>query len=349
MKTTAQPEDTGQLPHAIQEQIDQLLDGVAAQINRITEEMKRVPPSDVPTVIARHHPDFAQPMEALGNWMADYLAQNPPPDEIERVRACITGPLRTWSKTSALFYRILNTPSNKFEGFEILELLLENRSGGADPSSQILDHYYLNMITVRAYRHRFWQIVHELSQQTTQRAAAAEPVHILGLHTGSALEILQLTKERTFVRSVEVTCVDPDSTALRRARDRLKTRLLRPLEIILADPSKHVPALARSNSRYDLIYASTLFDQLKDPRTTKLFADCYQWLKPGGALIFGNLTVSMPRSERMIIGWGMNWDIRYRSEEGLKKLFDRTPFGAANVRFQYEPLQASMLVVAERR
>ena len=288
-------------------------------------------------------------MEALGDWIADYLAQNPPPDEIERARASITGPLRAWSKTSALFYRILNTPSNKFEGFEILELLLENRSGGADPSSQILDHYYLNMVTVRAYRHRFWQIVNELSQQTTQRAALAEPIRILGLHTGSALEILQLAKERTFVRAVEVTCVDTDSTALRLARDRLKTRLLRPVEIVLADPRQYVAAPARHNSPYDLIYASTLLDQIKDPRAAKLFADCYEWLKPGGALIFGNLAVSMPRSERMLIRWGMNWDIRYRSEEGLKKLFDRTPFGAANVQFKYEPLQASMLVVAERR
>ncbi len=349
MKTTAQPQDNGQLPHAIQEQIDQLLDGVAAQLSRITQEMTRLPPSDVPTVIARHHPEFARHMEALGNWIADYLAQSPPPDEIERVRACITGPLRTWSKTSALFYRILNTPANKFEGFEIPELLLENRSGGADPPSQILDHHYLNMVTVRAYRNRFWQLVNELSQQTTQRAAAAESVRILGLHTGSALEILQLTKERTFVRSVEVTCVDPDSTALRRARDRLKPRLPRPMEIVLANPCKYVATPARRNSPYDLIYASTLLDQLKDPRATKLFADCYQWLKPDGALIFGNLTASMPRSERMIIGWGMNWDIRCRSEEGLRKLFDRTPFGAANVQFKYEPLQASMLVVAERR
>ena len=288
-------------------------------------------------------------MEALGNWIADYLDQAPPPDEIERVRTRIIGPLRAWSKTSALFYRILNTPANKFEGFEITELLLENRSGGTDPTSQILDHHYLNMVTVCAYRNRFWQLVNELSQQTTRRAAAGEPVRLLGLHTGSALEILQLAKDRTFVRSVEITCVDTDSTALRRVRDRLKTRLQRPVEIVLAHPSKHVAAPAHSTSPYDLIYASTLLDQLKDPRATKLFADCYEWLKPGGALIFGNLALSMPRSERMIIGWGMNWDIRCRSEEGLRKLFDRTPFGAANVQFKYEPLQASMLVVAERR
>lgn len=335
-------------PLAVQEQIDPLLDGIAGCISQIAQELSRVAPSDMPAVIARHRSEFAQQMEALGNWIADYLARGPSPDDIRAAQAYVAAPLRAWSATSPLFYRILHTPSNRLDGFEIPELLLENRASGADPPAQILDYYYLNMVTVNAYRSRFWQLIHEIEAQVKCRAVGGAPVSILSLHTGSGPEMLHLARDRAFARSVELTCVDSDPAALRLVREKVSARLRRPVKTVFADPQTCGAASTRTNPPYDLIYAISLLDQIKDPRTAKLIQDCHGCLNPGGALILGNFAQSMPISERMIISWGTNWNIRCRSEEGVKRLFDHSPFGSANLLIRYDALQASMLIKATR-
>ena len=61
-----------------------------------------------------------------------------------------------------------------------------------------------------------------------------------------------------------------------------------------ADARKHAASRTWPEAPYDIIYTVNLFDQLDDEQTAKLIADCRRGLAPGGVLMFGNYSPSMP-------------------------------------------------------
>ena len=65
--------------------------------------------------------------------------------------------------------------------------------------------------------------------------------------------------------------------------------------------------------------------------------------------MFGNFALTLPASERILIAWAMNWNIRCRGDAELRQIFAHTPFGAESLRVEPEPLGASLLVMATRR
>jgi len=287
-------------------------------------------------------------MEEIGTAINEILVTEASPGVVNQVRELVTSRLVTWSSTSPLFYRVLHTPRDSFDDFEISELLLENQPAGADIAAQILDHYYHHMVTSSAFRYRIDRFADHLAAEARRRATVKRPVRILNLHTGAGHELARLAKNAAFARAVQVTCLDNDAAALRRARHQL-WKLARATTFVRADPREFVAASDWSDPPYDIIYAVNLFDQLSDRQTTKLIADCYVWLAPGGTLLFGNCQLTLPAHERILIDWLMNWKIRCRSEEGLRQIFSHTSFDPERVHFESDPPHASQMVTAIRR
>ena len=117
---------------------------------------------------------------------------------------------------------------------------------------------------------------------------------------------------------------------------------------VRADARKYAASRTWPEAPYDIIYTVNLFDQLDDEQTAKLIADCRRGLAPGGVLMFGNYSPSMPSAERALIAWLMNWNIRCRPAEEWRQIFAQTWQDAECVRFEPEELQVSQLVIATR-
>jgi SAM-dependent methyltransferase len=286
-------------------------------------------------------------MDGIGALLHSVDMSGEPPAVAGQVRGLAFAQLSAWSKTSPVFYQVYNTPREDFSNFEIVELILENRLAGGDVAAQVLDHYYLNMMTSRSFRARFPLLASRLAQETARRAAVARPVRILNLHTGGGSALQLLAGNRAFVEAVQIVCLDRDPVALRRARQRLE-RYEGHVRFIRADARKFVASRTWPETPYDIIYAVNLLDQLDDEQTNKLVADCHQGLAPGGVLMFGNFAPSMPIAERAIIGWLMNWNIRVRSPEEWRQIFAQVWHDAECVRFELDELQTSQLVNARR-
>jgi extracellular factor (EF) 3-hydroxypalmitic acid methyl ester biosynthesis protein len=242
---------------------------------------------------------------------------------------------------------VRNTPREDFSNFEVILLVLENRLGGGDVAAQILDHFYLNMVIASSFRDRLPQIADLLADETKRRATQGRPVRIVNLHANTCRELELLARNRTFVEAVQITCLDRDPAALRRARQRLE-RFAGRIQFARADPRRYVASRTQSDAPYDIIYTVNLFDQLDDEDTTKLVAACRQRLAPGGILLFGNYAPGLPNVERAIMAWLMNFNIRSRSAEEWRQIFAQTWLDPECVRFEPEEAQASRIVIATR-
>lgn len=329
-------------------EIERLLGEMSRLIKQIELRHARKPSLPLRNLIDAYEPQTHGIMEAVGTALGDFIATEPSLDTLVQVRAMVAAHLRTWSSTSPVFYHVSHTPPTALNNFEIIDLLLDNRPGGADVASQILDHYYLNTVAVHAYRQRVAQLIAHIAELTGRRAAANLPVRILELHTGAARELLALAKERNFARVADVTCVASDTAALRRVSQRANGLLARRITTFRADPRTFVTAPPAAVQPYDIIFASVLFDQLKDQAVAKLIANCTHLMKPGGALLFGNFAPSMPAGERILIEWVMDWPIRCRSEMDLRRMFDALLVPLTDLQFLHDPFHASILTLATR-
>jgi extracellular factor (EF) 3-hydroxypalmitic acid methyl ester biosynthesis protein len=322
-----------------------LLDELAALIEQIGVKIERGTQGALPRLITENEATTRSIMEGIGTILDDVGRAGEAPEVTDQVRELAFARLAAWSSTSPVFYHVRNTPRTEFNNFEIAMLLLEHRLGGGNTAAQILDHYYLNMVTCSSFRNRFAQVAGRLAAETERRASKTRPVRILNLHANTCRELELLANNRNFVEAMQITCLDRDPVALRRARQRLD-RLAGRLQFVRADARKHAASRTWPDAPYDIIYTVNLFDQLDDEQTAKLIADCRRGLAPGGVLMFGNYSPTMPSAERAIIAWLMNWNIRCRPVEEWRQIFAQTWGDAECVRFEPEDLRASQLVIA---
>ena len=324
-----------------------LLDELAALIEQIEVQTERGTQGTLPRLIAENEATTRRIMDGIGTILHDVAAAGEPPEVADQVYELAASRLASWSSTSPVFYHVRNTPRTEFNNFEIALRLLECRRGGGNTAAQILDHYYLNMVTCSSFRNRFTQFAGRLAAETVRRASKMHPVRILNLHSNTCHELELLARNRDFVEAVQITCLDRDPVALRRARQRLE-RFAGRLQFVRADARKYAASRTWPESPYDIIYTVNLFDQLDDQQTAKLIADCRRGLAPGGVLIVGNYSPALPSPERAIIAQLMNWNIRSRPEDQWRQIFAQEWHDAECVRFETEVLQISQLVIAVR-
>jgi SAM-dependent methyltransferase len=327
--------------------MQRLLDELAALIERIEVSSERGAHGPLARLIAANEATTRQIMEEIGTALHTVGTSGEPPEVVDQVRELAVSRLTAWSSTSPVFYHVRNTPSEDFNNFEIVVLLLENRLAGGNVAAQILDHYFLNMMTCSSFRNRFPQVARRLADETERRVAETRPVRILNLHTGAGRELELLANNRAFAKAVHITCLDRDPVALRRARQRLD-QLAGCSRFIRADARKYAASRNWPEAPFDIIYTVNLFDQLDDQETAELVADCRKGLAPGGVLMFGNYSLHLPIPERTLIGSLMNWNIRCRPTEEWRQIFARTWHDSECVRFEPEALQASHFVIATR-
>jgi len=324
-----------------------LLDELAALIEQTEGNTERGKPGALARLIAESEAPTRRIMEGIGTLLHDVSAAGEPPEVADQVYELAASRLATWSSTSPVFYHVRNTPRTEFNNFEIALLLLEHRRGGGNTAAQILDHYYLNMVTCSSFRNRFAQIAGRLAAETERRASTTRPVRILNLHANTCRELELLANKRNFVEAVQITCLDRDPVALRRARQRLE-RFAGRSQFVRADARKYAASRTWPDAPYDIIYTVNLFDQLDDEQTVKLIADCRKGLMPGGILMFGNYSPNLPIAERALIAWLMNWSIRSRPADEWHQIFAQAWHDPEPVCFEPEALQASQLVIATR-
>lgn len=305
--------------------------------------------SGLPVALAQQRRTVYAAMDALGSRINGFLAARPPADQIEAERAPVTNLLRAWSRTGPFFDRAYGKLRGYPGDYETLEIIYNNRPGGADLRARILDDYYLHTLTACAIRHRPEYLADRLGQSVRAWAAqGVAPVRVLGLGCGPARELALLAAGPDFDVAIAVSCLDQDAEALRRARHHLADRLNGRVTYLRVNPLRFARGPHRPGQPHHVIYAAGLLDALEDDCAAPLLQDCYDLLAPGGQLIMGNLSSVLPANERVLFDWLLEWPLVCRGEAAWRKLFARTLFPPAGLRFEQGPTAFNLFVRAER-
>lgn len=305
--------------------------------------------SGIAVALTCNRPVLYAAMDAFGGWINEFLATRPPADQIAVAHARITDLLRFWSRTGPFFDRSYAKLRGYPGDYETLEIIYNDRPSGVDLRARILDDYYLHTLIARALRHRPTHLADRLGQSIrTQVAQDGPPVRVLSLGCGPARELFLLAADPILDEVATITCLDPDAEALRYARNLLKDRLNGRANYLRADVLRFARGPHRPSQPYHVIYAAGLLDQLRDDQAAQLMHDSYGLLAPGGQLIVSNLSRAAPANERVLFEWVLEWPFMCRGEAEWRKLFARTTFPPAGLRFEPGPSAFNLFVQATR-
>ena len=146
-------------------------------------------------------------MDALGVAIIHFLAEDPPPDQIQAVQERITAQIREWSSTSPLLQHSLRKPRGQSSDPEPVKALLRERPAGANIATLIFDDYYRHSVGGMAFRDRLKSGAGRATNGS-QMCGCWRESGASELHASGAGEILLLAQNETFAEIAEVTCID---------------------------------------------------------------------------------------------------------------------------------------------
>ena len=161
-----------ELALALPEPLRSLLAEISVLIAQISAHMSSVSPGEVQNVLAAHRQTFYRTMDAFGVGIIHFLAEDPPPDQIQAVQERITAQIREWSSTSPLLQHSLRKPRGQSSDPELVKALLRERPAGADIAALVFNDYYRYSVGGMAFRDRLEMLVQAVLQ-TVARCAAA--------------------------------------------------------------------------------------------------------------------------------------------------------------------------------
>jgi extracellular factor (EF) 3-hydroxypalmitic acid methyl ester biosynthesis protein len=218
--------------------------------------------------------------------------------------------------------------------FRMMELHF-GRDGGADGLFGRLLHSVAQGYTLaRAVIDREL-VMRQAAREVVERPSSS-PATILSLAAGPAVELGRLLEEADVRRPTELLLLDQDRHAHENAHRRL-TRVLvghrrGSLPVTVTCLHFSVRQLLRPHSPedhavvdgvlagLDLAYCAGLFDYLSDAVARRLTQFAYARLRPGGRLLFGNLSAA-PDCDFMM-DYVLDWPLHYRTADRLLRFAD---------------------------
>jgi extracellular factor (EF) 3-hydroxypalmitic acid methyl ester biosynthesis protein len=247
---------------------------------------------------------------------------------------------------SALIDRSFAKPRGYAGDYWTMELFYRNQASGAGRLGPLIDRWYLEMSSVRAARNRAAMLAGVIRDHA---AAAADDgvVPVTSLACGSARELFTLFSAGD-PPNVHATCIDIDPQALAYVREQAE-RVGFADRMTLAQDNFIRLSLGRgeiSIPQQQLIYSLGLIDYFDDELVVSLLNWIHDNLRPGGTAVLGNFDVRSP--DRSFADHILEWELLYRSEDDLRRLFGASKFGSAPVEVRTEQTGVQLFAFAQR-
>ena len=216
---------------------------------------------------------------------------------------------------------------------------------GAGRLGPLLDNCFLDLPTAIALRQRRKLLCEEIGETLARKRQGGESlVRVTCIGSGPASEMFDVYRELESKDSLEFTIVDIDRQALAFVEDRV-------VDAGLAKQIKFVPAnlvyLARGKDELevppqDLIYCSSLADNLSDKHLTVLMDIVHNALKPRGHAVIGALHPANPG--KAIMDYVFDWRLIHRTESQLNELLTKSRFGGPSIMSWFDDERVNLFV-----
>lgn len=238
---------------------------------------------------------------------------------------------RVFNTTATMQGFVRLKPHGYAGDFEIIERIY-NRQISDDPKLSKWDTFFHLSSGANSVRNR--------ADLLNGVCAERSPKALLSVGAGPGLDL------RTVALSAnppkEIVLVDSDDQAIKRARANLafaaKTADIR------LDFQHRNAVLFRSETKFDVIWSSGLFDYLIDRVACTLIKRLKKALAPGGVMVIGNFSVdNASRAYCEVIG---DWLLIHRTPEDLKRIAQAAGFERSKLEVTADPTGLNLFLIA---
>jgi len=211
---------------------------------------------------------------------------------------------------------------------------------------RLFDNYYqMSAISVgvRNRKGDFNKIISDYVKKSKKKV-----IRIMNLACGSCRDMQELLSHNMLSgKEVIFDCYDNEDRALDYAKSILKPysniNYIKENVIRLA-ATKHITS--KVEKRYDLIYSTGLFDYLNNKIAIRLIENLRSLLKIDAILIISNVRNKYSNPSVHYMEWAGEWNLVYRSDGELKKIFIEAGFRNDELKTQYEQQGIMLYIIA---
>ncbi len=231
-------------------------------------------------------------------------------------------------KTSKLGRGVVLTGAESGVNFEHI---YNNKPEGSFLIGRYVDKALLSLKTAQATRGRKETIKKMLNNEIQNNRLFNRKTKILDLASGTARYLRELSEEH-LTGAVESTCIDKDSACIKLGRDLVKRDGIPNIRFFRGNifHLNHLRKLAYSLEwKPNVIIASGLFMYFNDDRVEEMLREIYDFLPPGGLLIFSSyerVGIRKLMRKTMTTSTGEPWILYYRKPEHVRHVLHKIGF-----------------------
>ena len=256
-------------------------------------------------------------------------------DKVDKLKKLFINRIRQLFMRGMYIEWSLRKPYGYAGDFKIIDDIYRNNptTTGFD---RLFDNYYQMSAICVAVRNRkedFKRLITDFIHNSQ-----TNPIKIMNLASGSAREIKEILSSYTLSnKKVSFDCYDNEDKAIEYA----KTLLGSSSNVNFT--KKNALRLAATKSiekstgdKYDIIYATGLFDYLTHKVSSRLVCNIKKLLKTNGILAISNVRDKYSNPSVHFMEWVGDWNLIYRTDEEFKKIFLNAGFKEDSLVVQYE-------------
>ncbi|OPY72193.1 MAG: DNA-binding transcriptional dual regulator Crp [Syntrophorhabdus sp. PtaU1.Bin002] len=212
--------------------------------------------------------------------------------------------------------------------FQMMEMIYANEPAGDGKLGKLMDAWCLESAAARAVRGRRAFLKEQLEVLCEKRRNSQNTIRIMNLACGSNRELFDFLSTCPYTELIAALCIDADAYALEYTNRHVNV-VPHSASVRLMNDNVVRWALGRVRHNFgpqDIIYSAGLTDYLDDRVCVALINRCYAHLEEGGTLILGNF--GYKDYNKVFLDQILQWRLIHRTEEDLKGMFAKTPFGA---------------------
>lgn len=269
-------------------------------------------------------------------------------DRVDKLKKIFINRIRQLFMRGVYIEWSLKKPYGYAGDFKIIDDIYQNNptTTGFD---RLFDNYYQMSAICVAVRNRkedFKRLISDFIHDSQ-----TNPIKVMNLASGSAREIKEILSSDTLSnKKVNFDCYDNEDKAIEYA----KTLLSSFSNINFTKKNALRLAATKSiekstGSKYDIIYATGLFDYLTHKVSSRLVHNIKKLLKTNGILAISNVRDKYSNPSVHFMEWVGDWNLIYRTDDEFKKIFLDAGFEEDELTSHYEQQGIMQYIFAKNK
>jgi extracellular factor (EF) 3-hydroxypalmitic acid methyl ester biosynthesis protein len=224
-------------------------------------------------------------------------------------------------------YRTFAKPLGYAGDYEMVNQMLADARVGANTYFQIINALFLRAAVATAHRNRIDILTERLWNLGLEAARRGQPLRVLNVGCGPAIEIQRLLAEHPHPECFDFTLMDFSEETLAYTKGRIdevcaKRGVHAKVELVHESVHNLLKRTSASRTslgpRFDYVYCAGLFDYLSDKVCARLIQYFASRTLPGGSILVTNVHKNNPEKHSM--EHLLEWHLIYRDEDDVRRL-----------------------------